>query len=278
MSLFVTSLNSGSNGNCYYIGNGNEAVLVDIGISCREVEKRMKRLGLSMTSIKAIFISHEHTDHISGLKMFVKKYQLPVYITDATLREARLGIDKQWVRTFAAHKSISIGALSVIPFPKFHDASDPYSFVIHNETVRVGVFTDIGISCRHVIHYFRQCHAVFLEANYDEQMLRDGGYPVYLKKRISGGVGHLSNKQALELFLEHKPPFMTHLFLSHLSKNNNHPSLVQRLFDDHAGTVKMIIASRENETPIYHIQNEEAPARNFIRFPIAPTQLSFSFT
>ena len=130
MSLFITSLNSGSNGNCYYVGNETEAVLVDAGISCREIEKRMKRLGLLMEKVKAVFISHEHSDHIKGLPTLVKKYRLPVYITDATRRNGRLEFETSLINFFNAHEAINIGSLSVIAFPKFHDASDPYSFVI----------------------------------------------------------------------------------------------------------------------------------------------------
>ena len=100
MSLFITSLNSGSNGNCYYVGNAQEAVLIDAGISCRETEKRMKRLGLSMDTVKAIFISHEHGDHIAGVSVLAKKYQLPVYITPPTLNGGRIALDKSLVKSF----------------------------------------------------------------------------------------------------------------------------------------------------------------------------------
>jgi phosphoribosyl 1,2-cyclic phosphodiesterase len=270
MSLFITSLNSGSNGNCYYIGNEEEAILVDAGISCRETEKRMKRLGLSMDKIKAVFISHEHADHITGIQVLVRKYRLPVYITAPTLKEGRLLIDAQLVMPFNPHIPISIGKLQVIAFPKEHDACDPYSFIVRNEEVTVGVFTDIGKACEHVTSYFRQCHAVFLEANYDVQMLETGGYPFHLKKRIRGGSGHLSNTEALALFNTHRPPFMTHLILSHLSRNNNDPKLVQSLFDQHAGNTKIIVASRYQETDIFHISNQ-----GIIHAPIARPAMKF---
>ena len=200
MSLFISSLNSGSNGNCYYVGNETEAVLVDAGISCREIERRMKRLGLLMEKVKAVFISHEHSDHIKGLPVLVKKYRLPVYITDATRRNGRLEFEISLVNLFKAHEEINIGNLSVTAFPKFHDASDPYSFVISCNKVYVGVFTDIGKPCKNVIQYFKRCHAAFLESNYDEEMLQNGNYPFHLKRRISGGLGHLSNNEALQLF------------------------------------------------------------------------------
>ena len=257
MSLFITSLNSGSNGNCYYIGNETEAVLVDAGISCRETEIRMKRLGLDIKKLKAIFISHEHKDHICGISVLSKKYQLPVYITETTHKYGKAGLDKKLVNRFRANEIIKVGGMTITGFQKNHDAGDPHSFVVASATTKIGVFTDIGIVCDQVIRHFSQCHAVFLEANYDEEMLENGGYPYYLKKRITDGKGHLSNTQALELFCKHRAPFMSHLILSHLSKNNNSPELVKQLFDKHADTIKIIIASRNEETEVYHINSEK---------------------
>ena len=255
MALYITSLNSGSNGNCYYVGNQKEAVLVDVGISCRETEKRMQRLGLSMQKVKAIFISHEHSDHIRGLTVLAKKYQLPVYITPATMQYGRLFLDEHLVKPFRSYEPVQIGDLSVTAFPKFHDAAEPHSFVVSCRDVKVGVFTDIGAPCNHLIKHFKQCHAAFLEANYCEQMLAQGSYPYHLKRRISSGRGHLSNRQALDLFITHKPLFMSHLLLSHLSKDNNCPNLARELFMPHAGGTQVIVASRYEETPVYAIQN-----------------------
>ncbi len=256
MSLYIASLNSGSNGNCYYIGNENEAVLVDAGISCRETEIRMKRLGLNIDKLKAIFISHEHKDHISGVSVLSKKYQLPVYITEGTQKNGKVGLEKKLVTRFKANETVQIGKLSITAFKKFHDAEDPHSFIVASDVIKIGVFTDIGTVCEQVIHHFQQCHAVFLEANYDEDMLINGGYPYYLKKRITNGNGHLSNIQALELFRNHRPAFMSHLILSHLSKNNNSPELVRDLFGKYAAKTFTIVASRDEETAIYHINSE----------------------
>jgi phosphoribosyl 1,2-cyclic phosphodiesterase len=126
--------------------------------------------------------------------------------------------------------------------------------MVSGNQVNIGVFTDIGAPCEHVLHHFRQCHAAFLEANYDEQMLEQGRYPYYLKNRIRGGKGHLSNRQALEIFTQHRPPFMTHLLLSHLSQDNNNPLLVQQLFDQHANGIRIVVASRHAETAVYQVQ------------------------
>ena len=257
MQLFISSLNSGSNGNCYYVGNEREAVLIDAGISCRETERRMKRLGLSMLRVKAIFVSHEHSDHIAGIPVLAKKYNLPVYITPATHRNSRFDFGNVKVLPFQAHEPVQIGSLSITGFPKLHDAADAHSFTISQSGHTVGVFTDIGAPCEHVVRYFSQCHAAILEANYDEELLENGYYPFYLKKRIRSDHGHLSNAQALALFRAHKPAFMSHLLLAHLSKDNNRPELAKALFEAHADGTKIIVASRYAETPVYSVSHAE---------------------
>jgi phosphoribosyl 1,2-cyclic phosphodiesterase len=254
MSLYITSLNSGSNGNCYYIGNENEAVLIDAGLSCRETEKRMQRLGLNIKKVKAIFISHEHNDHINGLVTLSKKHRLPVYITAETHKGARIWVEKELINRFTSDETVQIGGLRIIPFLKKHDAAHPHSFTVTHNEVTVGIFTDIGTVSKKFISHFKKCHAAFLESNYDRQMLMNGNYPQVLKKRISDGSGHLSNDEALDLFLNHRPSFMSHLILSHLSANNNKPELVKELFTPHANGTEIIIASRFEESQVYFIQ------------------------
>ena len=254
MSLQIASLNSGSNANCYYIGNSNEAILIDAGLSCRETEKRMRRLGLDISFVKAIFISHEHCDHIAGLRVLSKKYRLPVYITNNTLRNCGFEIEKELVFSFMHSGPVSVGELSIIPFTKSHDAHDPHSFIVSGNDIHIGVITDIGYACKHVIKHFKLCDAVFLESNYCQQMLSDGPYPLHLKNRISSRKGHLSNDQALELFLNHKPQHLQLLILSHLSQNNNRPEIVSKMFLEHAGNVKVVIASRHKETELFNIE------------------------
>lgn len=255
MALHFTSINSGSNGNCYYIGNETEAVLVDVGLTCKEVEKRMSRLGLSIEKIKAIFISHEHSDHIKGLAVFAKKYKLPVYISVATLKSSKLSLDEQNTFGLSHTQNIKIGKLNITAFSKFHDAADPYSFTVECNDVRVGVFTDIGSVCDRLVTQFKRCHAAFLEANYCANMLANGRYPYFLKQRITSGRGHLSNAQALDLFLNHRPDYMTHLLLSHLSKDNNDPLLVAEMFSNVSGNTLIKIASRDQESEVYFVSN-----------------------
>lgn len=273
MSLFIASLNSGSNGNCYYVGNEHEAVLVDAGISCRETEKRMVKLGLAMGNVKAIFISHEHGDHIGGLPILAKKYQLPVYISAATLRSSGMILPKELVRDIST-APVSIGALRITAFEKLHDAADPYSFIIEGSGVRIGVLTDIGKVCKQTIHYFRQCHAVFLESNYDEEMLEKGGYPQRLQQRIRGGKGHLSNFEALDLFVGHRAPYLSHLLLSHLSEQNNSPEVALDVFSAFADELTIAVASRYQESPVYHIQQNENFSANKNLVPFHTVQFS----
>lgn len=268
MSLFIASLNSGSNGNCYYVGNEQEAILVDAGISCRETERRMLRLGLSMRKVRAIFISHEHTDHIRGLAVMAHKYQLPVYITRNTLLNGRgLQLKPELTVHFNAGSTIEVGGLNITSFSKEHDAAEPASFIVSGNGVTVGVFTDIGTPCDNLVQHFRQCHAAFLEANYDETMLEKGRYPHFLKNRIRGGKGHLSNTQALDLFRNHRPAFMSHLLLAHLSQDNNNPQLVEELFRPHAGDTLVAIASRHEASAVYQVA-----APGISAAPVAPVQ------
>ncbi|MCJ0743300.1 MBL fold metallo-hydrolase [Pedobacter montanisoli] len=253
MALYFASLNTGSNGNCFYIGNEEHAVLIDAGLSCKETLIRLNRLGLAIEKVRAIFISHEHSDHIKGLSVISKKYQIPVYITLKTLLNSGLNLSEHLVNFFETDEVISIADLNVKAFAKFHDAAEPHSFVIDNAQKKIGVFTDIGNVCENVSLHFKDCDAVFLEANYDEEMLEKGRYPYYLKHRISSGRGHLSNTKALELFKNHQSEKLRYLFLSHLSKDNNCPDLVYNLFKTHALQTEVFVASRHEETPVFSL-------------------------
>lgn len=279
MSLSVCSIASGSNGNCYYVGNETEAVLVDAGISCKEIETRMKRAGLSLQKVAAVFVSHEHSDHVSGLPVLAKKHNLPIFISQPTLRNCRLRFEKILLNHFTADAPVVIGSLTITPFSKRHDAADPYSFTISGKGVNVGVITDIGRACENVVKHFSQCHAAFLEANYDEVMLQNGSYPYYLKTRIRNGQGHISNREALELFQQYRSPQLTHLFLSHLSRNNNCPKLVEELFTANSSGVKMVVTSRFQESAVFRINSlsKLEPNRYDAHLSASPLQLSFDY-
>jgi len=253
MPLYTCSLNSGSNGNCYYIGTASDAILVDAGLSCKETEKRMNENGLSMKRVRAVFISHEHTDHIRGIERIATKYNIPVFISDSTLKNSRLNIQPTLINGFKEGEKVTVAGINILPFRKFHDAADPHSFVVCHQGISIGIFTDIGRVCKKLMSHFQNCHAAFLETNYDEKMLEGGPYPHHLKKRIGGGNGHLSNLQALQLFLHYRNKQLSYLFLSHLSNENNNPELVERLFNQYAFNTKIVVASRFCATPVYEI-------------------------
>lgn len=258
MGLRMASLNSGSNGNCYYIGTEDSAVLVDAGISCRETERRMRQLDLHMESVKAIIISHEHGDHIRGVIQLSKRHQLPVYITDMTRRHSRLLIYAHLARSFESGRSFWVDDLEIHPFRKYHDAVDPHSFLIRSQGICVGVFTDLGRVCSSLTEGFSQCHAAFLESNFELDVLENGPYPPFLKERIRGGWGHLSNAEAALLVREHRAPWFSRLVLSHLSARNNHPDLALSHFDFLEGEVAVSVASRHAPTEVWELGASEA--------------------
>ena len=228
----VCALASGSNGNCYYVGNENEAVLVDVGISARQITLRIEQVGIPLHKIKAIFVSHEHADHIRGVRVFSKRFNLPVYITRKTYVGTTKKYLPQYSRFFEPGETINIGDLKVHSFAKWHDAAEPCSFRIENGSKSVGVMTDIGQPCQNVIQHIKQSNILFLESNYDEDSLWKGAYPWPLKKRIASDHGHLSNKQALDLITEHAEEPLHTIFLSHLSGENNNIELAMNNFSE----------------------------------------------
>jgi phosphoribosyl 1,2-cyclic phosphodiesterase len=263
------------------VGNNNSAILIDVGIPCKQVEERLQRLNLSSKLIRGIIVTHEHSDHIKGVEALAVKFDLPVYITATTLQHARLKIPQRLLRLFSCGDNILIDELKVFTFAKQHDAIDPCSIVVEYNNIRFGVFTDIGEPCKSLIDYFKSCHAALLESNYDEALLRSGNYPFFLKRRISGINGHLSNRQALELFLSHRSVQMSHLFLAHLSQQNNCPKIVEELFTANAAGVKIVVASRHQESEVFTISpatQESIPLiTTLLRKKLLVSQLQFVF-
>jgi phosphoribosyl 1,2-cyclic phosphodiesterase len=221
----ICALASGSNGNCYYIGNKDDAILIDAGINCKQILIRMKEKGLDPARIRAIFITHEHNDHVCGARVLSKKLDIPVYMTKGTYKSLYFTNQPQAVRFIVPGQPVMLIPFIIHPILKNHDATEPTSFRIELQGINVGVFTDIGIPCNNVTSHLRECHALFLETNYDEKMLWDGSYPYHLKQRVASDVGHLSNIQAESLVSEHAGPGLKWVLLSHLSGENNTPQV-----------------------------------------------------
>lgn len=251
----IASLASGSNGNCYYLESGDDAVLIDAGVSRKQIIERMNRLGLSLFKLRGVFISHEHSDHIHGSDVFARKHAAQIFITQKTYEAYGRIINDGSVTFFLPGQKVRLGSLCVHPFLKSHDAVQPCSFSVSSGDRNVAVMTDIGSHCENVIEHLQNADAVFLESNYDEQMLKTGPYPAHMKRRIASDVGHLSNVQAARLALLHASSRLRHVFLSHLSANNNTPELALATFKETIGKRTDLkpdvrIASREKESDV----------------------------
>ncbi len=251
----IASLASGSNGNCYYLEYGDDAVLIDAGVSRKQIIERMNRLGLTLSKLRGVFISHEHNDHIHGIDVFARKHGVAVFMTQKTYTAYGRTINGGSINFFSPGQKVQLGGLCVHPFLKSHDAAEPCSFSVSSGSRNVAVMTDIGLHCGNVIEHLRNADAVFLESNYDDHMLKIGPYTAHMKRRIASDVGHLSNVQAAALTLEHASSRLKHVFLSHISANNNRPELALRTFmeaigkrDDLKPDVR--IASREKESNV----------------------------
>lgn len=221
------SLGSGSRGNALVVQHQCTTVLIDCGFSIKEVKRRLWNLHLDIDSLNAIVVTHEHTDHVSGVGVLARKYQLPVYATPGTCRAASWGeiLD---MHEMSPDQSLAIGDLEFSPFTVPHDAKQPCQFVITQGDHRLGVLTDTGSITPHIISQLTLCDAMVLECNHDVQMLQDSGYPQHLKQRIGGYLGHLSNQQAADLIRCLDTSRLKHMVAAHLSEKNNTCELARR--------------------------------------------------
>jgi phosphoribosyl 1,2-cyclic phosphodiesterase len=223
--LSACVLASGSKGNAIYLENGETRILVDAGLSGREIERRMKARQLCAADLDAILVTHEHADHIQGVGVLARRYDLPVHISRRTAQAGggRLGKIKNLVH-FRCGTRFRIGALEIHPFTTTHDAADSAGFTITNGGIKAGIATDLGIATELVKKHLDGCRLLVLEANHDPQMLTDGPYPWPLKQRIRGRNGHLSNAQCRDLLGELLHTDLQQVILAHLSENNNSPT------------------------------------------------------
>lgn len=224
----VIPLQSGSNGNCYYVESGDTALLFDAGISVRKAQERLASYGRQLTQVDAIFVSHDHSDHTRCLGSFQRKFDLPVYITRQTLLAVQMyqKIGKlQRVRLFTAGSSQVVGNLTIHTIPTPHDGVDGVAFIVEDAQHRVGILTDLGHPFPELMQVMPTLDGVVIESNYDEDMLVNGPYPERLKRRIQGKSGHISNLEAAVLLKEHTNGRLKWACLCHLSQENNCPDL-----------------------------------------------------
>ncbi|MEW5974537.1 MAG: MBL fold metallo-hydrolase [Acidobacteriota bacterium] len=227
MSLRISVLGSSSSGNCAFIATHRTRILLDAGFSTTQIRKRLAQLGESLDSIDALVISHEHSDHISGLQSLTAKCNLPVFITPATLDAIRPRIEGLKPVLMQAGEPFEVGDLKVSPFSVPHDAADPLGFHFEAEGLKIAHVTDLGYFTELVVQRLRGSHVLVLESNHDLDMLRAAPYPWFVKQRIMSRHGHLSNEMAGRFFDESFDGLAQYIVLAHLSENSNHPQIAQ---------------------------------------------------
>jgi phosphoribosyl 1,2-cyclic phosphodiesterase len=267
----VCSLSSGSNGNAFFIRTGADCFLVDAGISCRQICLRLQQIKSHIEEIKAIFITHEHSDHVRGLRVLLDRFPIPVYLTERTYNHLPEAITAEQLRFIQADDCLTINHTVIQSLSKSHDAVDPSLFSFFYRDKKISVITDIGYTCGNVIEAVKNAQVVFLETNYDETMLWEGFYPPFLKQRVAGEQGHLSNAMAGELILQHASPGLEYVFLSHLSENNNTPALALETFQaaikerQDLRSLQTVLTSRHGISPL--VKLDSTAPRLFMRCP-----------
>lgn len=226
----MMSIASGSSGNCIYIGSDNTHILIDDGISKKRVSEGLNSIGLDIKDISAIFLTHEHSDHIDGLKVLLKKNDIPIYASYGTI-EAMKDMDKFKDTDFSlfngigADNSMNIGDLCIKSFNIYHDAREPFAYTVSNNGINMGVITDLGHYDDYIVNNLQNMNSLLIESNHDIKMLEAGRYPYYLKSRILGDRGHLSNEASGRLLNCLLNDNMEHILLGHLSHENNYEEL-----------------------------------------------------
>ena len=255
-SLRMCILGSGSKGNCTYIESPEARILIDAGLSAREIERRLRQVDRSPTALDGVLLSHEHSDHIQGVGALARRYKLPVYANPATWQRAQhvVGmVDDR--REFWTGAPFVLKDLVVDPFSLPHDADDPVAFRLTWRRRSMAIVTDLGYPSQLVRERIRGCHLLVIEANHDDAMLRAGPYPWPLKQRIGGKSGHLSNLQSSQLLRDVLHDELEGVILAHLSEINNHPDLARLTAQEMLGSrgPRLDVASQREVSPWFHL-------------------------
>jgi phosphoribosyl 1,2-cyclic phosphodiesterase len=250
-------LASGSSGNATLVAAGRTRILVDDGLSYRELSKRLAEIGEDPSHLDAVLVSHEHTDHVSGLPILAKRLGVPVYLTHLTAPAIDWGEAVPRVERFQAGSRFSIGDIEVTSFTIPHDAADPVAFAFRAEGVRMGVVTDLGYIPESIKYHLQGMDLLVLESNHDLDMLKVGPYPWAVKQRVMGRNGHLSNDVVGDYIREELDASTATLVLAHLSLNNNHPELARlvarQALDSRSLSTKLVIAEQRCATEVFEL-------------------------
>ena len=264
MNINFLSLGSGSSGNCYYLGTDTYGILIDAGIGIRTIKKIFKEYNLSLDSILAIFITHDHADHIKAAGTLGEKYGIPIYATP----EIHVGINKSYCMTEKLSTSVRyiqketpfvLKNFKITCFEVPHDGTDNVGYCIEVGGKVISFLTDLGHITPTAAKYINKTNYLILESNYDEEMLRMGPYPIYLKERIAGPNGHMCNKDTAEFLYQNIHENLKFVALCHLSKENNHPDLAYKTMEMHFRSkgiilgkdIQLTVLKRNTPTGIY---------------------------
>lgn len=252
------ALASGSSGNCFYIENKDSGILIDAGISSKQIIERLGLISTRPEKIKGIFITHEHSDHVKGADVFVRKFNIPVFATKKTSEKCFLCSNENLINKIKNNETVDIAGMKIETFSKSHNAEDPVSYNIINNK-KISIMTDMGYACENVISNVPDANFLCIESNHDLNMLEQGPYPYFLKKWIKSDTGHLSNVQAGLCILEHSSSKLKHVLLAHLSQTNNTPDLALETFKSIVKErknfpAKINVSLREKPTPLFKIR------------------------
>jgi len=257
VSVRVCVLGSGSKGNCTVVATERTRVLVDAGFSRRETYSRLTAAGERTERFDAILISHEHSDHINGLRVLALEWKTPIYITRVTHREIIWDPKLSAFEFITAGEKFTVGDIEVTPFSIPHDAKDPVAFTLEAEGIKIGVVTDLGYVHEVVKQRVKACHCLIFESNHDLDMLKVGPYPWHIKQRVMSRHGHLSNLATAGFLTEDFDGDAQVLVLAHLSETNNHPEIArisaQQALEQRAG----------GERTALHIASQSRPSQVF---------------
>jgi len=264
MSFSFCSLSSGSSGNCQYIETKGAKVLVDAGFTGKRIIELLKNIDVEPKDIDAILVTHEHIDHAKGVGILSRKFNIPVYANEKTwiaMEPIIKEVKSENIKVIKANKNFEINDILIHPFNISHDAIDPVGYLFFNGMKKISILTDTGCVNEGIKTKIKGSHLFFIEANHDIEMLKNGRYPVHLKKRILGNKGHLSNDDCLSILSEVLFGQNEHVLLAHLSKENNLPQLayktiyngLKEIGFDVEKDINIQLTNRDNHTEIFNI-------------------------
>ena len=255
-------LGSGSKGNCVYIESGRTAILIDGGFSGKEIARRLHLIHRDISDLKAIFVTHEHHDHVGGVGVISRRCSIPVYANEGTYRGAEKRLKKLFSRKeFETGMGIDFQDLHIRSFSVSHDTNDPVGFLVSDSSVRLGYCTDTGMISKLISRRLRNLDSLIIEFNHDPELLKNGPYPPVLQQRVRSNRGHLANHDSAQLLKEIIHEQLQHIVLAHLSETNNLPEIAYReaveAIPEALDNNILSLSSQDHPTPLTHVRKRQ---------------------